>query len=86
MGGSMRSYGRLWGAWGGVYGGAVGGNGGYEGLWGGVPPAGGAVSDMLRSRGSLGGGPPLPPPGALGSDPDFLRSLLHHFQSGWALK
>lgn len=36
------------------------------------------LSDMLLSRGSFG----VPRP----SDSDFLRSLLHHFQSGWALK
>ena len=36
------------------------------------------LSDMLLSRDSFG----VPRP----SDSDFLRSLLHHFQSGWALK
>lgn len=43
------------------------------------------VSDMLRSRVSLC--PPASPRlVGLASELDFFRSLLHHFQSGWALK
>lgn len=43
------------------------------------------VSDMLRSLGSLC--PPASPRlVGLASELDFFRSLLHHFQSGWALK
>lgn len=39
-----------------------------------------ALSEALRSRDSLAPGVPRP------SDRDFRRSLLHHFQSGCALK